>query len=280
MSQVKSKKAKGKGTTLMRPKPKSAKDKSCATHLVAFALFLLTFSFLLLPCASAQSAFVTSASGISSAAAATTNTFTSSNGQTIIAVAICHGGHFSASLSDSNSNTWTQTELRTRNNVAGDLTFAVYRSFNIAGGSGHTVTVTFGGACSRNSIVIAVYSGLTTTDPFDVDTAQVQNSTTPTSGNSATTTQANELVVGAFGYNGLQTTHTAGSGYTKRVERCHTAFGGMNCVAIEDKNVSSAGPQAADWTFGGALDGFFWVGAFKDAATSAPVAPRRPPVVF
>lgn len=264
----------------MRPKPKNAKDKSCATHLVAFAIFLFTFSFLLLPCASAQSAFVTSASGISSAAAATTNPFTSSNGQTIIAVANCRGQQTTVTFSDSNSNTWTETERRTANLIDGDTTVAVGRAFNITGGAGHTVTATFGAACSHHSLAIVVYSGLTTTDPFDVDISQAQNSSTPTSGNTVSTTQANELVVGAFGYNGGQTTHTAGSGYTKRIERCHTAFGGAVCVGIEDKNVSSVGAQAANWTFGGGRHGFFWVGTFKEAATGAPPTPRRPPVVW
>lgn len=235
----------------------------------------------LLLCASVaqgQSAFVTSASGAAdNNAAATTASFSSTSGHTIHAVALCRGAQTTATFSDNGAHSWTNNEV-TNSAAAGGLTLATARAFNITGSGTHTVTITFGATCVEHvTLAIATYSGLTTTDPFDVDAGDTFSETaTPTSDATATTTQANEMVVGSLGQAPGETM-TAGSGYTKRVERCSGS--GIACVAIEDKNVSSTGTQTADFTLGVAANSAVHVVAYKDAAAAAaPV--RRPPVVW
>lgn len=163
-------------------------------------------------------------------------------------------------VSDDNSNTYTKISGASGNgNTTGiDLWYA----FNITGGIKNTITITTGTTSQRQNSVIREYSGLTTTDPFDV--ASVFNNgvtTTPTSNATATTAQANELVVGIAGNsNG---TFSLGTGYSN-LQASNGQVSGW--VFAEDKIVSSTGTQTATFgtnTTGGTVVG---VATFKAAA--------------
>jgi hypothetical protein len=103
----------------------------------------------------------------------------------------------------------------------------------------NTVTVTNTTSVSRR-LAIAEYTGPGT---FDKSAVAEGTSTTPNSGNTATTTQATELLFGAGAANNVPV-FTAGSGYVLRQSV-------SNKMAIEDQIVTSTGTYAATFTLDG-----------------------------
>jgi hypothetical protein len=136
-----------------------------------------------------------------------------------------------SSVTDSKGNSYALAVGPTK---ATGLTSAIYYAKNIAGGS-NTVTVTFNGTAAYPNVNVLEYSGLDTGNPLDVGAAATGSGTTANSG-SATTTSANELIVGAgnptSGFTG------AGSGFSSRTIN---GFGGIS----EDRVVSSPGSYNA-----------------------------------
>ena len=139
-----------------------------------------------------------------------------------------------SSVTDSKGNTYALAVGPTK---ATGLTSAIYYAKNIAGGS-NTVTVKFNQTASYPNVNVLEYSGLDTANPLDVRAAATGSGTTANSG-SATTTSANELIVGAGNPTSVFT--AAGSGFTSRIIN---AFGGIS----EDKIVSSTGSYNATAT--------------------------------
>src|ERR1700722_3193408 len=139
-----------------------------------------------------------------------------------------------SSVTDSKGNIYALAVGPTK---ASGLTSAIYYAKNIASGS-NTVTVKFNQTASYPNVNVLEYRGLDTANPLDVRAAATGSGTTANSG-SATTTSANELIVGA----GNPTTvfKSPGSGFTSRVIN---AFGGIS----EDKIVSSTGNYNATAT--------------------------------
>jgi hypothetical protein len=93
---------------------------------------------------------------------------------------------------------------------------AIFYAKNIASapGGGNTVTVTFSAAVPYPDIRILEYSGIDTSSPVDVTAAAAGSSGTSASG-VATTTTANDLILGA---NYVATgTSGPGSGFTRRI---------------------------------------------------------------
>jgi hypothetical protein len=122
----------------------------------------------------------------------------------------------------------------------GTATQSIYYAKNIpaAAANGNTVTVTFSVAARFPDIVILEYSGLDTVNPLDVAAAATGNSTTSSSG-AVTTTNVNDLLIGA---NVVQTGTTgAGTGFTRRIitspdgdiaeDRIVTALGSYSATA-------------------------------------------------
>src|SRR6266404_1565152 len=120
----------------------------------------------------------------------------------------------------------------------GVATQAIYYAKNIAAAtvSANAVTVAFSAAAVYPHIRIAEYSGLDTVNPLDVSVGAQGNSATSNSG-TVTTTNANDLLVGA---NLVQTLTTGpGSGYTNRV--ITTPDGDI----LEDRVVTTIGSYTA-----------------------------------
>ena len=151
-------------------------------------------------------------------------------------VAVMWGDTTSAvsSVTDIKGNTYARAVGPTT--ITG-LTSAIYYAKSIAGGS-NTVTVTFDQAASYPNVNVLEYSGLSTTSPLDVTSSATSSGTTANSG-SATTTSANELIVGAGNPSSAFT--AAGSGFSNRIIN---SFGGIS----EDKIVSSTGSYNATAT--------------------------------
>ena len=127
---------------------------------------------------------------------------------------------------------------------SGTASQVIYYAKNIsaAGAGANTVTVTFSTAAAFPDIRIAEYSGLDTVSPLDVSVG-AQGTTTSTSNSGAvTTTNANDLLVGA---NLVQSITTgAGTGFTSRgitadgdilEDRIVTVTGSYNATAALDK---------------------------------------------
>lgn len=170
----------------------------------------------------------------------TSNTTT---GNTIVVGFISNNpGPIISSVTDSQGNTYTRAFTQTGLSQApGIHCIEFWYSINITGGTTPTITPTFiyNGAIT----LIREYSGISAIDKI-ANTNGSGNSLD--SGNTATTSFADELVVGLGGQE-LAATHgwTAGSGFGNLY---NSATSGNNSIAIEDKSVSSTGAYNAMFT--------------------------------
>jgi hypothetical protein len=109
------------------------------------------------------------------------------------------------------------------------------------------------------------FDNIVTMSPLDLDSSNSGTSSTPSVTDAGPTSQANELVLAAFGTI-EPSTFTAGAGYTATVPSCFVPAPGTltACLYIEFKVVNAIGAQTADGTF---LSSVSWVGAlvtFRD----------------
>ena len=119
-----------------------------------------------------------------------------------------------------------------------------YYAFNITGGTTPTVTANFTGSGQQNAVQIREYSGIATTSPLDVIAGAAGNSNSP-SATTATTTNANDIVIGSIASN-ISTTASAGSGYGNA-----STYNASNITLfLEDKEVNATGAQTANATLG------------------------------
>jgi hypothetical protein len=121
--------------------------------------------------------------------------------------------------------------------------FAIYYATNVPAGV-TSVTVHFPGGV--NDVIVAEYSGLSQTAPFDCSQAFDNGTTYPTfTSGTVTTTHADELLWGLAGE--IQSdipTWSAGAGWTPML-----SLSGGNGVFAEDRIVSQTGTYAATGTF-------------------------------
>src|SRR5882762_6917846 len=120
----------------------------------------------------------------------------------------------------------------------GTASQSIYYAKNIpaAAAGANKVTVTFNVAAKFPDIVVLEYNGLDTINPLDVTAAAMGNSATSNSG-AATTTNANDLLIGA---NVVQTGATGpGTGFTKRI------ITNPDADIAEDQVVSAIGSYSA-----------------------------------
>lgn len=148
---------------------------------------------------------------------------------------------------------------------------AIYYAKNIAAAApnANVVTVTFASAADYPRIRIVEYSGLDTANPLD---ASVSNQGTPTplppdyiiwmsSSGSVTTTNANDLLVGANSVDYTSTwTSGPGTGYTSRI----TSDGSVGDI-LEDELVHAAGSYSATAPLAWEADFIMQMVAFRAA---------------
>jgi hypothetical protein len=145
------------------------------------------------------------------------------------------------SITDSpGGNTYTQ-KVNTNCSAAGNSWF-VLEADNIAAEAGtNTLTLNFsasGGGIEGNGLE---YSGLATSAFDKSSCTNLTSQTTPSSGNTATTSFANELLVSQM--TGVTFTITASDGSTSRKTNGNIRIDGWN-----DRNVTSTGAYAATGT--------------------------------
>jgi fibronectin type 3 domain-containing protein len=132
--------------------------------------------------------------------------------------------------------------------LAGLGTQSIYYAAGISSASAgaNAVTVTLNVPAVFVDVRVAEYGGIDTTTPLDVIAAATGNGTTSSSG-SVTTTNPNDLLVGANLV--AQGTKAAGSGYTKRI------ITSPDGDILEDRIVSATGSNAAT----ASLTGGAWI---------------------
>jgi fibronectin type 3 domain-containing protein len=157
--------------------------------------------------------------------------------------------------------------------LSGSATQSIYYAANIAAASANsnTVTVTFSAAAAFPDIRIAEYRGIATTTPVDVVVGASGSSTSSNSG-SITTTNANDLLVGANTV--LTGTGAPGASFTSRV------ITSPDGDILEDRIVSATGSYSATATVSPTGGWIMQMAAFRAAPaggdTQPPTAPGTP----
>lgn len=204
----------------------------------------------------------TTAAGTSRAGTWGSNTTT---GNTIIvAVAPAVAANNVTSITDSQGNTYVH-DVRNTAGAGSHPQIEIWHAENITGGTTPTITVNW--TNSTNCAWIArEYSGLATSSTLDKTAGSSGTNNAPSSGATATTSQNDELVIGAVSYPTTTVTMTAGSGYANASQKGSTGAGTSSLVAVEDKTVAATGAQTA--TFSSSETGNNWncvVATFKVA---------------
>ncbi len=139
-------------------------------------------------------------------------------------------------------------------------TQAIYYAKNIASAAANanTITVTFSTAATYPDIRIAEYSGADTVNPLDVSAAAQGMSSTSDSG-TVTTTNANDLLVGANLVQGY--TESPGLNYTSRVRT------DPDGDILEDRAVTTAGTYCATAPISGSNQWIMQMVAFRAASS-------------
>jgi hypothetical protein len=164
-----------------------------------------------------------------------------------------------ASVTDTAGNVYT---LANSSVISGTASLSTYYAADILPSPPNTnvVSVNFNGLAMNGDVRIAEYAGLDPTNPLDVAIAG-QGSNNISNSNSISTTNANDLLVGANVVYARST--TAGAGYASRVI---SPNGGI----LEDRIVSATGSYSATATLSGAASWIMQMVAFKAPAAAAP----------
>jgi chitodextrinase len=168
------------------------------------------------------------------------------------------------SVTDTSGNTYVRAVGPTL--MTGTLSQSIYYAKNILAPGANTVSVSFSAPAVYPDIRILEYRGLDPANPLDVVAAAVGSNATPNSG-AATTTAANELIVGADLTTGA--TVAAGSGFTSRMITVPDAD------IAEDQVVASTGSYAATASAPGG-PWLMQMATFKAAGAGAPATPSAP----
>ena len=159
-------------------------------------------------------------------------------------------------LADSAGNTYTQAVAQSQTSDGSQV--RLFYAKNIVGAA-NTVTATFSASNNHPWLAIYEYRGLSTTSPLD-QTASAQNfSSAPSSGATGTTTGANELIFGGFGFPASYSgTQAAGSGFTLAQNDTSTSP-----AANESKLVTATGSYTATFSLGSSANWSAVVATFK-----------------
>lgn len=172
---------------------------------------------------------------------------------------------------DSLGNTWAQIFLVAAPGGQGDL--SMHYAYNITGGACTVTSAISGGAAILRSVQ-SEYSGISTATPLDKSASSSGNGTALDSTATATTTQANELLVGAFivGANGAV---TAGTSFTIPTGGIIPSGAGIRC-GTEYQVVSATGTYSATATDASTVNWAMGIATFKEPAGGATATMRVP----
>jgi len=162
------------------------------------------------------------------------STSINSSGASNLIVVCVSSGQPPTSIADNKQNLYTLA----KDMIYGTSRFQLYYAYNTTGG---ITSVTISSPWTSNEMIVAEYSGIAASNPLD-STAGYDNvyngGANWTSGNSAATVQANELLIGcASDRYGIASSFTAGTNYIARRTQ--------SSLFLEDRNVSAVGAYAA-----------------------------------
>lgn len=130
-----------------------------------------------------------------------TTTAMSTVGANLIVIAIGWYSVTSPSISDNQGNTWTAL---TTSNIASDVGCKLYYCVNPTTSASHTFT--FGPSSIYGGLIVAAFSGVKTTSPFDQQNGATGTAITGLATNSVTPSEDNELVIFAAAKGGNSST--------------------------------------------------------------------------
>src|SRR5574337_80952 len=185
----------------------------------------------------------------------------------MMAVLASNDGARTFTVSDNNSNTWSQAVHSSTGNPSKEVADIWYAA-NINGGS-TTVTIT----ASGTTVIVAVvleYSGMLTASPLDKTATHINTTITTShaSGTTATTSQANELLLGLMSENTGSTSESItdpGSTTNRLLETNGSSFNG---VAGVERIVAATGAYSFTWTTGDSVADASCIATFKASGSS------------
>lgn len=145
----------------------------------------------------------------------------------------------SYTVSDTAGNTWTQRKI-----TATTITQVVYTAENVLGGGTNVFSVAWNTVNTSNlSFAVQQFSGAATAPVDIVSTPATGTSLAPASGTTATTTQANEMIVPFLSYGSTISTTSLGTGYSNLTVR-----DAVMAAALENKRVTATGTQSGGFS--------------------------------
>jgi hypothetical protein len=179
----------------------------------------------------------------------------------------CSGTGRTLSVSDTRGNTYTQAATVTQTTDGHQIW--LYYAMNIAAGA-NTVTATATGADTQYFYqFIHEVKGIATSGALDKTVTAIGSSTTQSSGDTATTTAANELVAGMIGFSGGGNFYfTPGASLTKQGVSRNISDDSLTAGTV-DRVVSSTGAYSVSTTTVDYAEVFSAIAATFKAATPA-----------
>lgn len=177
-----------------------------------------------------------------------------------------------ASVIDSAGNNWTSA-YPIQQDVTGNASSAYFLPSASNLGGITSVTITFGQAQSGALAQVREYSGLQgPVTAMDKTTHQLSSSNPATSGASAATTVATELVIGVANTlnSAANPNWSAGAGYANFIQSSFNFAGPVFIyIGLEDKEVSVTGAQIATFTSPNSASTGTVVITFKETGSSS-----------
>jgi hypothetical protein len=158
-------------------------------------------------------------------------------------------GYAAGSVSDNKSNSYTQAVENEQAGGGGDnFGSAIYSSANIVSSATFTVTIDITSTSAHLIAAAAEFSGVATSAALDKTGTSNATGGSPTSGNSGTLAQADELVlvVSFFGTGDSTTSISAEAGYTQLAEETNDAV--SQAGESDYKIVAATTAEECTWT--------------------------------
>jgi hypothetical protein len=193
-----------------------------------------------------------------------------------------NAGNFS-SITDNKSNTYTQIGAATAiAGTGGSYLTRLYYCENATGGSSHQVTVTLSAAALLTIFLVEITGGATSSS-LDQHAETLDFSSPYSSGATATTTNAADLLVSMYFGSSVSNpaTHaqsggTPSSGWTLQTNAEETNGSNRITGCTMTQIVAATGAYDGSWTESGSSGAAIYVAAFKElvAASGQPYAKR------
>ena len=179
-----------------------------------------------------------------------------------------------SSVTDSGGNTDVDNIVDVTNTGSPSTETIIFSATNIATAltSTATIVVHFSTTPSRVAVSVAEFSGIASANP-DRTASTTGSSTGPSSPATAATTQVNELIIGAIGFNSSTTTVSAyGSGYTALT--AVAVSGSTGTIAPEYRIVSATGTYSAGETLSATANWAAGIATYAAKPTVSSLSPN------